>query len=158
MPWTGEELSPKAPAGSECPLGFCQRYVQLVLAKRLVFCLVEVWRIGGGLPSSLTLCCAGLGNGRKMTCATFRLGATVQPPLACAFPQELAQAGVSMVSRVSCERQLCRRAQQAVRVIQQGEQRRNAVQSCRAMETVSFPQTRATLQAVFGVRFLYGLK
>lgn len=43
-------------------------------------------------------------------------------------------------------------------LIQQGEQKHHAMKSCRAMETVSSPQTGATWQATFGAGLLYGLK
>lgn len=38
------------------------------------------------------------------------------------------------------------------------EQKHNAMKNYRTMEMVRSPQTGATLQPLFGVRFLYGLK
>lgn len=52
-PGMGEELSLKAPAASKCQLGFCHGYSQF-LPSDWFFCAVQVWRMGGGLPSSFT--------------------------------------------------------------------------------------------------------
>lgn len=157
-PGTGEELSLKDPAAvSKCQLEFRLRYSQFlssdwfsvlwrcglsVVAHHLLLLGITCWF---GEQDKDDLCCFQALNPSS---AFFSL---------CFCP------GVGTGEGGDDEQDklltpALQKSKQAILIIQQGEQKYNAMKSCKAMEMVSSPQTRATLQAIFGVGFLYGLK